>query len=149
MPGVNPKTPAPEILAYYGDRIAALNADGRYRHIDVARLQPDDRDPGWAARAKAAREQFRSEHRHAEGEVRFFVAGRGCFYLHLAPEVVALVCTGGDLVSVPAGTRHWFDMGERPDFVAIRFFEEQSGWVGDFTGDPIGERFPTLDQLVA
>ncbi|HZE15615.1 MAG TPA: cupin, partial [Mycobacterium sp.] len=47
------------------------------------------------------------------------------------------------------GVRHWFDMGARPDFVAIRFFEEQDGWIGDFTGDPIGERFPTLDQLVA
>ncbi|MDT5353972.1 MAG: hypothetical protein QOJ56_2504, partial [Mycobacterium sp.] len=25
----------------------------------------------------------------------------------------------------------------------------QDGWIGDFTGDAIGERFPTLDQLVA
>ena len=40
-------------------------------------------------------------------------------------------------------------MGVRPDFVAIRFFEEQDGWIGAFTGDPIGERFPTLDQLIA
>jgi 1,2-dihydroxy-3-keto-5-methylthiopentene dioxygenase len=80
--------------------------------------------------------------------VRFFVAGRGCFYLRLAPEVVALVCEGGDLVSVPAGTRHWFDMGTRPEFVAIRLFEEQDGWIGEFTGDSIGARFPALDQLV-
>jgi 1,2-dihydroxy-3-keto-5-methylthiopentene dioxygenase len=40
-------------------------------------------------------------------------------------------------------------MGERPDFVAVRFFEQKDGWVGDFTGDTIGERFPTLDELVA
>jgi 1,2-dihydroxy-3-keto-5-methylthiopentene dioxygenase len=149
MPGLSAVTPTTEILAYYDDRVAALNADGRYRYIDVARLQPDDSDPQWPDKAKAARERFLSEHRHAEDEVRFFVAGRGCFYLHLEPEVVALVCAGGDLVSVPAGTRHWFDMGVRPDFVAIRFFEEQDGWIGDFTGDPIGERFPTLDQLIA
>jgi len=70
-------------------------------------------------------------------------------YLHLEPEVFALVCEGGDVLSVPAGTRHWFDMGSEPDFVAIRFFEQEDGWVGDFTGDAIGERFPTLDQLVA
>ena len=57
------------------------------------------------------------------------------------PEIASL--------SVPSGTRHWFDMGARPDFVALRFFEEQDGWIGDFTGDPIGECFPTLDQLVA
>jgi 1,2-dihydroxy-3-keto-5-methylthiopentene dioxygenase len=144
MPGLDPATPTGELLAGYGDRVAELNVDGRYKYIDVARLQPDDSDPRWPDTAKAAR-----EHRHAEDEVRFFVAGRGCFYLHLEPEVVAVVCEGGDLLSVPAGTRHWFDMGIRPDFAAIRFFEEEDGWVGDFTGDPIGERFPTLDQLVA
>ena len=149
MPGLCGGAPDSQILAEYGDRVAELNANGRYKYIDVARLQPDDSDPRWPDTAKAARQKFLSEHRHAEDEVRFFVAGRGCFYLHLEPEVVAMVCEGGDLVSVPAGVRHWFDMGALPDFVAIRFFEEQDGWIGDFTGDPIGERFPTLDQLVA
>ncbi|WP_227982372.1 1,2-dihydroxy-3-keto-5-methylthiopentene dioxygenase [Nocardia spumae] len=138
-----------DILDDYRDRIDELNGDGRYRHIDLARLHPDDTDPQWPAQARAAREKFLSEHRHAEDEVRFFVSGRGCFYLHLEPEVVAVVCEGGDLVSVPAGTRHWFDMGTRPDFVAIRFFEEADGWVGDFTGDAIAQRFPSLDELVA
>ncbi len=138
-----------QILTEYADRVDALNSDGRYQYIDVAALQPDDNDPGWHEVAAAARSKFLAEHRHAEDEVRFFVAGRGCFYLHLKPEVLAVVCEGGDLLSVPAGTRHWFDMGARPDFVAIRFFEEKDGWIGDFTGDLIGERFPTLDQLVA
>jgi 1,2-dihydroxy-3-keto-5-methylthiopentene dioxygenase len=148
-PGLDAATPSTEILASYYDHVAGLNADGRYKYIDVVRLHPDDSDPRWLVAAKAAREKFLAEHRHAEDEVRFFVAGRGCFYLHLKPEVVAVVCAGGDVLSVPAGTRHWFDMGIRPDFVAIRFFEEEHGWIGDFTGDPIGERFPTLDQLVA
>jgi 1,2-dihydroxy-3-keto-5-methylthiopentene dioxygenase len=142
------RAPGP-ILAAFADRVAAINRDGRYRHIDVAALQPDDSDPGWQATATTARSKFLAEHRHAEDEVRFFVAGRGCFYLHLEPEVLAVVCEGGDVLSVPAGTRHWFDMGSRPDFVAIRFFEQDDGWIGDFTGDAIGERFPTLDQLVA
>jgi 1,2-dihydroxy-3-keto-5-methylthiopentene dioxygenase len=137
------------VLADYADRVAALNSDGRYRHIDVAALRPDDNDPGWQEKAVAARSTFLAEHRHAEDEVRFFAAGRGCFYLHLEPEVFAVVCEGGDLLAVPAGTRHWFDMGSRPDFVAIRFFEQPDGWIGDFTDDAIGERFPTLDQLVA
>ncbi|WP_280386069.1 1,2-dihydroxy-3-keto-5-methylthiopentene dioxygenase [Nocardia wallacei] len=148
MAGLDAATPTEDILAHYDDRIGELNADGRYKHIDLARLQPDDSDPHWQDKADAARGKFLSEHRHAEDEVRFFAAGRGCFYLHLEPEVVAVVCEGGDLVSVPAGTRHWFDMGTRPDFVAVRFFEEEDGWVGDFTGDPIGSRFPTLDELV-
>ncbi|WP_024805081.1 acireductone dioxygenase [Nocardia sp. BMG51109] len=149
MSGLGAHIPNEDILAHYADRIAELNADGRYRHIDLARLQPDDADPQWSAKAEAARGKFLSEHRHAEDEVRFFVTGRGCFYLHLEPEVVAVVCEGGDLVSVPAGTRHWFDMGTRPDFVAVRFFEEEDGWIGDFTGDEIGARFPALDELIA
>jgi 1,2-dihydroxy-3-keto-5-methylthiopentene dioxygenase len=147
-PGLDVRSPSGQILAEYADRVDALNGDGRYKYIDVAALQPDD-DPGWHDTASAARSKFLAEHRHAEDEVRFFVAGRGCFYLHLAPEVLAVVCEGGDLLSVPAGTPHWFDMGARPDFVAIRFFQQEDGWIGDFTGDAIGERFPTLDQLVA
>ncbi|MFI5780885.1 1,2-dihydroxy-3-keto-5-methylthiopentene dioxygenase [Nocardia sp. NPDC051570] len=142
------KTPTDDLLAEYADRIGELNADGRYHHIDVARIHPDADDPAWPAKAIAAREKFLSEHRHAEDEVRFFAGGRGCFYLHLGGEVLAVVCEGGDLVSVPAGTRHWFDMGTRPDFVAVRFFEEEDGWIGDFTGDPIGQNFPTLDELL-
>ncbi|MBF6328203.1 1,2-dihydroxy-3-keto-5-methylthiopentene dioxygenase [Nocardia transvalensis] len=144
----DPGAATDDILAEYADRIGELNADGRYRHIDVARIHPDDDDPEWPAKAKGAREKFLSEHRHAEDEVRFFAGGRGCFYLHLNGEVLAVVCEGGDLVSVPAGTLHWFDMGSRPDFIAIRFFEEEDGWIGDFTGNTIGERFPTLDELL-
>ena len=140
---------AERILADYADQVAAINSDDRFRHIDVAALRPDHTDPGWRDTAAAARSRFLAEHRHAEDEVRFFVAGRACFYLHLEPEVVAVVCEGGDVLTVPAGTRHWFDMGSEPDFAAIRFFEQADGWIGDFTGDPIGERFPTLDQLVA
>jgi 1,2-dihydroxy-3-keto-5-methylthiopentene dioxygenase len=142
------RAPGP-LLAEYAEQVEALNSDGRYKYIDVAALQPDDNDPGWHDAASAARSKFLAEHRHAEDEVRFFAAGRGCFYLHLEPDVLAVVCERGDLLTVPAGTRHWFDMGARPDFVAIRFFQEKDGWIGDFTGDPIGERFPTLDQLVA
>jgi 1,2-dihydroxy-3-keto-5-methylthiopentene dioxygenase len=147
--GLDIRRPPQQILAQYSDRVDELNSDGRYKYVDVAALQPDDRDPGWHDTASAARSKFLAEHRHAEDEVRFFAAGRGCFYLHLGPEVLAVVCEGGDLLSVPAGVRHWFDMGARPDFVAIRFFQEEDGWIGHFTGDAIGERFPTLDQLVA
>lgn len=138
-----------DLLAAYADRIAELNDAGRYRHIDIARLHPDDSDPQWPAVAAGARGKFLSEHRHAEDEVRFFAAGQGCFYLHVEDAVLAVVCEAGDLLSVPAGTRHWFDMGTRPDFVAVRFFEEEDGWVGDFTGDAISDGFPTLDELLA
>ena len=77
--------------------------------------------------------------------MRFFVAGRGAFYLHIDRHVQALVCERGDLVLVPSGTRHWFDAGPRPDFIAIRLFTDPRGWVAEYTGDPIADRIPRFE----
>ncbi|WP_040795130.1 1,2-dihydroxy-3-keto-5-methylthiopentene dioxygenase [Nocardia higoensis] len=137
-----------EVLAAYRDEVAAVCGEGGYRLVDVVRMSPSTEDPEWRAGAETARTRFLDEHRHAEDEVRFFIEGHGCFYLHLGEKVYALVCEAGDLISVPAGTTHWFDMGAVPHFCAIRFFEREDGWIGDFTGDPISSTMPTLDELV-
>jgi len=39
-------------------------------------------------------------------------------------------------------------MGPAPQFTAIRFFDNPKGWVAQFTGDPIAERFPRLDDRI-
>ena len=62
-----------------------------------------------------------------------------------APEVLQVLCESGDFLRVPAGTKHWFDMGSAPHFTALRFFDNPAGWVAEFTGDPIADRFPLLD----
>ena len=77
--------------------------------------------------------------------LRFFVEGQGLFCLHINAEVMTLLCEQGDLIRVPAGTRHWFDMGSKPTFCALRFFNNSEGWVAQFTGDPIADRYPRLD----
>ncbi|MFJ5552724.1 1,2-dihydroxy-3-keto-5-methylthiopentene dioxygenase [Streptomyces sp. NPDC093225] len=145
---VTPTSTADEVLALYRGEVDALSARSGMKVVDVAQLLPE---PGaaWAERAAAARTTFLAEHRHAEDEVRFFAHGRGCFYLHVGERVHAVVCEAGDLLSVPAGTRHWFDMGRAPEFCAVRFFQEADGWVGDFTGDPLAAAFPDLDALLA
>ncbi|MGW4771887.1 1,2-dihydroxy-3-keto-5-methylthiopentene dioxygenase [Nocardia sp. NPDC004278] len=137
-----------EIFAAYRGEIDDVCAAGGYRLVDVVRMVPDPENAEWRTRAAGARTKFLDEHRHAEHEVRFFVEGRGCFYLHLGDKVYAVVCVEGDLISVPAGTTHWFDMGATPQFCAIRFFEQEDGWIGDFTGDPISARMPSLDELL-
>ncbi|MEO9170422.1 MAG: cupin, partial [Candidatus Baltobacteraceae bacterium] len=91
------------------------------------------------------RKKFLDEHQHVEDEVRFFVEGRGAFYLHAGGRVYQTVCCKGDLISVPAGTKHWFDMGPDPEFTAIRLFINPEGWVANFTGDPIANDYPKLD----
>lgn len=138
-----------EVLAAYASEVERLSAEGPYPLVDVVRMVPNDTDPEWPAKAEAARTKFLNEHTHDEDEIRFFVEGSGCFYLHLGDKVYAVVCTAGDLMSVPAGTTHWFDMGTRPHFCAIRFFQEEDGWVAEFTGSPIASRIPTLDELLA
>ena len=126
------------ILSAYTVEIQQIQALGDYPTVDAIRMQPDhpDRD--------ALRQKFLSEHTHAEDEVRLFVEGRGLFCLHIKSEVLQVTCETNDWISVPAGTRHWFDMGEKPCFCAVRFFNNPNGWVANFTGDPIAERHPTL-----
>ncbi|NNM75485.1 cupin [Sphingomonas sp. ID1715] len=123
----------------YQDRVEALRAAG-YTTIDTIGVAPDHPDRA------AMRQKFLSEHSHAEDEVRFFLAGQGLFTLRAHGHVHTLLCTAGDMVSVPAGMRHWFDMGPRPEFTAMRFFRTPDGWVGDFTGDSIADRFPRLED---
>jgi 1,2-dihydroxy-3-keto-5-methylthiopentene dioxygenase len=88
------------------------------------------------------RKKFLSEHTHAEDEARFFVDGSGLFSIHHGHRVYALLCEKGDLINVPAGTRHWFDMGPAPRFKCIRLFNDPKGWVAEFTGSDVADRFP-------
>jgi 1,2-dihydroxy-3-keto-5-methylthiopentene dioxygenase len=60
-----------------------------------------------------------------------------------------VLCEAGDLISVPAGIRHWFDMGPSPRFTAIRLFTSPEGWVARYTGDPIAEAYPRLEPQPA
>jgi 1,2-dihydroxy-3-keto-5-methylthiopentene dioxygenase len=131
------------ILAAYASEITRVQADGGYGTVDAIRLGPDHPD------RLALRQKFLAEHTHAEDEVRFFVEGRGLFCLHLGQEVLQLICERNDWIRVPAGTRHWFDMGPEPSFCALRFFDNTEGWVARFTGDAIAERYPMLDVLLA
>lgn len=132
-----------QILSAYAEEIARVQAEGGYPTVDAIRLAPHhpDRD--------ALRRKFLAEHTHSEDEVRFFVEGRGLFCLHIGEEVLQLICEAGDWIAVPAGTRHWFDMGPRPRFCALRFFHNPDGWVARFSGDPIAAAYPLLDDLLA
>ena len=69
----------------------------------------------------------------------------GAFYLRIGGKVYQTICTRGDLIGVPAGTKHWFDMGPDPEFAAIRLFTSTDGWVANFTGDDIASRFPRYE----
>jgi 1,2-dihydroxy-3-keto-5-methylthiopentene dioxygenase len=127
------------VLAAYASSVARVQRDGGYATVDVLRLAKGTPDTA------PIRAKFLAEHAHSEDEVRFFVEGAGAFYLHLRGKVYQAICVRGDLISVPAGTPHWFDMGPDPAFTAIRWFNNQTGWVPNFTGSDIAARFPTYE----
>ena len=133
---IAPGASSDEVMAAYRSDIDKLVAENGFNTVDVVSIAPDHPN------REAMRAKFLDEHFHKEDEVRFFVAGAGQFTLHVAGKVYEIVCEQGDLVSVPDGMTHWFDMGEAPHFVAIRFFTEPDGWVGHFTGTDIASRFP-------
>lgn len=128
-----------DILAAYAEEVERLKARGGYQSCDIVRLTPDH-----PQRAEM-RAKFLSEHVHDDDEVRFFVEGSGLFYIRAGGTVHALECTAGDLIVLPAGTRHWFDTGERPRFTAIRLFTRPDGWVARFTGDEIARGIPLYE----
>nr|WP_199038898.1 acireductone dioxygenase [Dyella sp. ASV24] len=127
-----------EVIAAYRGDIDRLMSEEGYQAVDVISLKPDHPDRA------TLRQKFLSEHTHSEDEVRFFVAGAGQFTLHLNGKVYDVLCEQGDLIGVPDGTRHWFDMSEAPYFVAIRLFTNKEGWVAQFTGEDIATRFPRM-----
>ncbi|MDM8349722.1 acireductone dioxygenase [Pseudomonas sp. sp1636] len=129
-----------EVIAAYRPQIEQLMSAHGYAAVDVVSVSDEHPDK------VELRAKFLAEHRHTEDEVRFFVVGSGLFSLHIDDYVYAVLCEKGDLLSVPAGTRHWFDMGEHPHFVTIRLFSHPDGWIGEFTGDEIASRFPRLDD---
>lgn len=128
------------ITAAYRDEIDRLIAERGYQACDVVSMNPDH------PQKEAFRNKFLAEHTHSEDEVRFFVRGKGLFVIHTGGKVYAMLCEQDDLISVPANTRHWFDMGPNPSFTAIRLFNNPEGWVANFTGDEIASRFPLLDN---
>ncbi len=128
------------VMQAYDHDIKRLQNENGYQSVDVIRLSADH------PQKDALRNKFLSEHTHSEDEVRFFVEGAGIFYLRVNDQVYMTLCERGDLISVPEGTKHWFDMGANPHLTCIRLFTRKEGWIADFTGDDIAEKFPKFEN---
>jgi 1,2-dihydroxy-3-keto-5-methylthiopentene dioxygenase len=127
------------VLAAYHHVLAPFMAKNGYQTADVININAHT--PNY----EAVRNKFLSEHRHTEDEVRFFVDGEGAFWFNLdngTDPVFNVLCQAGDLISVPANTRHWFDAGkENPSVKAIRVFIDQSGWVPHYTESGVDRQY--------
>lgn len=128
-----------EILAAYAEPIAKLKAEGGYVTADVINVRPET--PGLDAMLN----RFNREHWHDEDEVRFIVHGRGLFHIH--PEsgpVFSIEVAKGDMIRVPRGTHHWFDLCSDRTIRAVRLFQDTSGWTPRYTESGVDSRYQPL-----
>ncbi len=72
---------------------------------------------------------FIKEHHHSDDEVRFTVEGEGIFGVNpLTDPPFEVYVEPGDLLVVPANTRHWFNLTENKNICCIRIFKENPKW---------------------
>ena len=137
-----PETPlpadaAPEaLLAAYAREIETLKRTGGYVTADVIDVKPD------TPNLDMMLAKFSREHWHDEDEVRFIIEGRGLFHIHpKTGPVFAIEVEAGDLIRVPRGTHHWFDLCVDRRIRAIRLFQDAAGWTPRYTESGVDQDF--------
>lgn len=119
---------ADAVLAAYAVEIDRLKKAGGYVTADVIDVSPK------TPNLDAMLARFSREHWHDEDEVRLIVAGSGVFHIHpKGGAIVAIEVEAGDLIRVPAGTLHWFDLCDTKTIRAIRLFRDPAGWTPRYT----------------
>lgn len=128
--------PAADILRAYSREIDELKARGGYVTADVIDVNPET--PG----LEAMLSKFSREHWHDEDEVRFIISGHGLFHIHpRTSTVVTIEVEAGDLIRVPRGTWHWFNLCADRHIRAIRLFQDMSGWTPLYTDSNVDQRY--------
>jgi 1,2-dihydroxy-3-keto-5-methylthiopentene dioxygenase len=130
---------ADAVLKAYSAEVEEMKAKGGYVTADIIDVDPE------TPNLDAMLEKFSTEHTHDEDEIRFILAGRGIFHIHpLHGDVVSIEVEAGDLIRVPRGTRHWFDLCTDRRIRAIRWFQDKSGWTPHYTLSGIDANFEPL-----
>ena len=133
---LGPNASQEEILAAYSVEVQKLKEAGGYVTADVINVNPQ------TPNLDAMLAKFSREHWHDEDEVRFVVQGRGLF--HVNPKtspVVGIEVEPGDLIRVPRGTLHWFDLCSDRQIRCIRLFQDPSGWTPSYTNRGVDQGF--------
>ncbi len=137
---VSPDASEEEILQAYSAEIEKLKLKGGYVTADVINIVPT------TPNLQVMLGKFNKEHWHDEDEIRFIIKGSGIF--HIAPEgggdVVSIEMEAGDLIRVPRGTHHWFNLCGDKTIRAIRLFQNASGWTPLYTESGKDENYQPL-----
>ena len=133
---ISDDAPPDAILNAYSREIDDLKARGGYVTADV--IDVNHATPGLDAMLA----KFNREHWHDEDEVRFIIAGHGIFHIHTTSgDVLAIEVEAGDLIRVPRGTLHWFNLCADRRIRTIRLFQDTAGWTPHYTESRIDENF--------
>ena len=133
---VSEEAPPDEILDAYSREIEQLKTRGGYVTAGVIDVTPVT--PGLDAMLA----RFNREHWHDEDEVRFIIAGHGIFHIHSeSGTVLGIEVEAGDLIRIPRGTLHWFNLCADRRIRAIRLFQDPAGWTPHYTESRIDENF--------
>ena len=136
---VPPDDSAENILAAYAPEIEKLNATGGYVTADLIDVTPE------TPALEEMLAKFNHEHWHDEDEVRFIIAGSGIFHIHGQDgEVVAIEVSAGDLIRVPRGTMHWFNLCAERRIRAIRLFQDKTGWTPHYSDSQVDQSYLPL-----
>ena len=128
-----------DILAAYQPEIERLKEEHGFVTADVINVNADT--PGLDEMLA----KFDKEHIHTEDEVRFTVEGSGVFHINPESDAVFSITVGsGDLISVPNGTRHWFNLCQQKRIRCIRLFEDKSGWTPHYEDAPVHQEYSPL-----
>ena len=98
------------------------------------------------AQGLVLRERFADEFCLDGEHSSLFLAGRGLVSLHIEDYVYEVLCERGDLLTLPAGTKHWVDFGERANMAVIRLNKPTQGVTVRRTGDTIASQFSRLEE---
>jgi 1,2-dihydroxy-3-keto-5-methylthiopentene dioxygenase len=136
---VKPDATAEQILAAYSGEIEKLKARGGYVTADIIDVNAE------TPNLDAMLAKFSREHWHDEDEVRFIIRGRGLFHIHPAgAPVIGIEVEAGDLIRVPRGTHHWFNLCGDREIRAIRLFQDPSGWAPNYTDSNVDARYQPI-----
>lgn len=136
---VDPAAPPEAILAAYAPEIDELKARGGFVTADVIDIRPD------TPNLDTMLQKFNKEHTHTEDEVRFILQGSGVFHINPGDRpVFGIEVHAGDLISVPLGTRHWFDLCGDRRIRAIRLFQDTTGWTPHYLPDGVHAGYEPL-----
>lgn len=137
---VDANADAQEILDIFAPEIDCLKHKGNFVKADVIQVTPD------TPNLEALLEKFNKEHTHSEDEVRFVIKGSGIFHINPGngDPVFAMQTDAGDLINVPRGTKHWFDLCKDRCIRCIRLFEDQAGWTPHYVDDGAHDGFVPL-----